>query len=180
MVCPDGWVFALLVVIVFILMWVKWHRPHPAAPRARPNAQPTPHPLKPRTPADCPACRITPRPGLAPASPPPKPYSQVKSPRGRRKRIATAGFACPNPECRYFGITDDQIHALVGYGGHGRQEYIRDLKCQACRTCAGYLPHPRRVGTQTGYIPLLGAAYYVVLRGCTTTTRGEGWRGCNV
>ena len=46
--------------------------------------------------------------------------------------------------------------------------------------CAGYLPHPRRVGTQTGYIPLLGAAYYVVLRGCTTTTRGEGWRGCNV
>ena len=54
MACPDGWVFTLLVVIVFILMWVKWHRLSPAAPRAHPNAQPTPRPLKPRTPDDCP------------------------------------------------------------------------------------------------------------------------------
>jgi IS1 family transposase/transposase-like protein len=58
----------------------------------------------------------------------------VKDPRGRKKRIATAGFACPNSNCRYYGITDEQIHALVGCGGHGRQEYIRDLKCQACQT----------------------------------------------
>jgi IS1 family transposase len=62
------------------------------------------------------------------------PYSQIKSPRGRRKQIVTAGYACPNPDCRYFGITDDKIHALVGYGGRGQQEYIQDLKCQACQT----------------------------------------------
>ncbi len=46
----------------------------------------------------------------------------------------TAGYACPNSDCLYYGITDDQIHALVGGGGHGRQEYIQDLKCQACGT----------------------------------------------
>ena len=46
----------------------------------------------------------------------------------------TVGYACPNPDCFYCGITDDQVHALVGCGGHGRHEYIRDLKCQACGT----------------------------------------------
>ena len=131
---PEGWALALLVVVVLILVWVKRHWPSPATPRAHPK--PTPRPLKPRTPDDCPACCVTPQPGLPPVTPPLKPYSQVKSPRGplREKRIATAGYACPNSDCLYFGITDDHIHALVGCGGHGRQEYIQDLKCQACRT----------------------------------------------
>ena len=103
----EGWRLTLLVVIGFILLRVRWRRPSPVARHARPNAKPTPRPLKPRTPDDCPACRVTPQPGLPPASTPPKPYSQVKSPRGRLKRIATAGYACPNPDCRYYGITDD-------------------------------------------------------------------------
>jgi len=132
-----GWALALLVVIGFILLRVRWRWPSPAAPHARPNAKPTPRPLKPRTPDDCPACRAA-QPGLPPpASTSLKPYSQAKSPRGRRKRIVTAGYACPNPDCRYYSITDDQIHALVGYGGHGRHEYIRDLKCPACQTKFG-------------------------------------------
>ena len=129
----KGWLLILLVV-GFILLSAKWHRHLPATGRAQPNAKPTPRPLKPRTPDDCSACCVTPQPGLPPASTPLKPYSQVKDPRDRKKRLATAGFACPNPECLYFGITDDLIHALVGYGGHGRQEYIQDLKCQACQT----------------------------------------------
>jgi IS1 family transposase len=66
----------------------------------------------------------------------PIPYACMKDPRGplREKRIATTGYACPNFDCLYYGITDEQIHALVGCGGHGRQEYIQDLKSQACRT----------------------------------------------
>ncbi len=133
MIRLAGWALALLVVIGFILLRVSWRWPSRAAPHARPNAKPTPRPLKPRTPDDCPACRAA-QPGLQPASTSLTPYSQTKSPRGRRKRIATAGYACPNPDCRYYSITDDQIHALVGYGGHGQQEYIQDLKCQACQT----------------------------------------------
>jgi hypothetical protein len=131
---PEGWVFALLVVIGFILLWlrVKWHWPPPATRQVIPK--PSARPLKPRTPDDCPACCVTPQPGLPPTSIPLKPYSQVKDPRGRKKSIVTAGYACPNPDCLYFGITDDQIHALVGCGGHGSHEYLRDLKCQACQT----------------------------------------------
>jgi IS1 family transposase len=129
----DGWLLILLIIIGFILWRVRWRRPSPAAPQARPNAKPTPRPLKPRTPDDCPACR-TAQPGLPPTSTSLKPYSQIKSPRGRRKQIVTAGYACPNPDCRYYSIANDQIHALVGCGGHGRHEYIRELKCQACQT----------------------------------------------
>ncbi len=128
----EGWVFTLLVVIGFILLWVKWRWPPSTTHRV--HIKPSARPLKPRTPDDCPACRVTAQPGRLPASTPLKPYSQAKSPRGRKKRIATAGYACPNSDCLYYGVTDEHLHALVGYGGHGRQEYIRDLKCQACRT----------------------------------------------
>ena len=44
----------------------------------------------------------------------------------------TEGFACPNHQCPYFGITDAQVHALVGDGTHGRAEQIQTLRCQAC------------------------------------------------
>ena len=40
---------------------------------------------------------------------------------------------CPNKECEYYDITDENIHALVGYGNHGKQDLIQDLICQACR-----------------------------------------------
>jgi IS1 family transposase/transposase-like protein len=56
----------------------------------------------------------------------------VKSRRGAPKRISTEGFACPNPQCQYFGITEAHIHALVGDGKHGRAELIQSFRCQAC------------------------------------------------
>jgi len=48
--------------------------------------------------------------------------------------VNTEGFACPNQQCVYFGITDAQIHALVGDGKHGQAEQIQTFRCQACRT----------------------------------------------
>jgi hypothetical protein len=87
------------------------HRVHP---------KPSPRRLKPLTSDDCRACRVTPPTDLPPASTPLKPYSQVKSLPGplRVKRIGPAGYACPNSDGLYYGITDEQIHALVSYGGH--------------------------------------------------------------
>jgi len=65
------------------------------------------------------------------ADPPPPPWHQVKSPRGRKKSINTEGYACRNAECPYRLITDAQVHALVGDGFHGH-DHIPDLRCQAC------------------------------------------------
>jgi len=92
--------------------------------------------LKPRTPLDCPSCRLacTPWPGVRPAPALVRPWSEVKSRRGAPKRIDTQGFACPNRTCLYFGITDAQIHPLVGDGKHGHVERIQTFRGPACRT----------------------------------------------
>jgi hypothetical protein len=69
--------------------------------------------LKPRSPDDCPACRLasTASSGVEPASAPVRPWREVKSRRGAPKRVNTEGFACPNRTCPYSGITDADIHA---------------------------------------------------------------------
>jgi transposase-like protein len=92
--------------------------------------------LKPRTPRDCPSCRLacTPWPSVRPASASVRPWHEVKSRRGAPKRVNTEGFACPNRKCLYSGITDSHIHALVGDGKHGRAERIQTFRSQACRT----------------------------------------------
>ena len=71
---------------------------------------------------------------VGPASAPVHPWCEVKSRRGAPKRVNTAGFACPHQQCRYFGNTDAQIHALVGDGKHGQAEQSQTFRCQACRT----------------------------------------------
>jgi IS1 family transposase len=60
------------------------------------------------------------------------PWRELKSRRGAPKRIATDGFACPNPACDYFRLTDAEVHALVGDGRHGTYERIQTFRCQAC------------------------------------------------
>jgi len=92
--------------------------------------------LKPRSPRDCPACRLSSilSSGVESAAPPVRPWREVKSRRGAPKRVDTAGFACPNQQCKYFGNTDAQFHALVGDGKHGRAEPIQTFRCQACHT----------------------------------------------
>jgi hypothetical protein len=62
----------------------------------------------------------------------PCPWSEVRNRRGRKKGISTQGYACNNRECVYFHVIDESIHALVGYGCHGKKERIQDLICQAC------------------------------------------------
>jgi len=90
--------------------------------------------LKAKTEQDCPHCGQGEK--QAEEEPPNTshiPYKERKSKRGRKKQICTHGFCCWNPKCYYFMVTDERIHALIGYGGHGEQEYIRDLRCQECK-----------------------------------------------
>ena len=128
----DALIVALLVVALSLI--VRWHRRshhHVDSPAATIQRL-----LKPRTPDDCAACRRQPSRSLsAPVSlPPPRPWCKLKSRRGAPKRIATDGFACPNRACAYVGITNPQIHALVGDGTHGKYERIQTFRCQACGT----------------------------------------------
>jgi IS1 family transposase len=62
----------------------------------------------------------------------PDPWSEVKSNRGRKKTISTQYQFCSHPVCKYYLIADENIHALVGSGTHGKYEEIQDLICQAC------------------------------------------------
>ncbi|MDQ5852037.1 MAG: hypothetical protein M3380_08200, partial [Chloroflexota bacterium] len=133
-----GGVCALIVALLLCMLWgmVVWDRRYHAQLDNSSATAIRQRLLKPRTPDACPACRRQPvRPARAPAPPPAvRPWSELKSPRGRPKRSATDGFACPNPACPYYRITDAAVHALVGDGTHGKRERIPTLRCQACRT----------------------------------------------
>jgi hypothetical protein len=92
--------------------------------------------LEPRTPLDCPACRLasTASSSVEPAPAPVRPWCEIKSRRGAPKRVNTQGYACPNQQCPYFGITDAHLHALVGDGKHGQAERIQTFRGPACHS----------------------------------------------
>jgi hypothetical protein len=90
--------------------------------------------LKPRSPHDCPACCLAPTLLSAAGSMPVRLWCEVKSRRGAPKRVNTEGFACPNQQCPFFGMTDAHMHALVGDGKHGCAERIQMFRGPACRT----------------------------------------------
>jgi hypothetical protein len=124
----------VIVVLVLVALWLvaRFHHRRQCQPDR--GATTRERLLKPRTPDDCPACRchsVRPVPTPPPAV---RPWRDLKSRRGAPKRIATEGFACPNRACAYAGITNPQIHALVGDGTHGKHERIQTFRCQACRT----------------------------------------------
>ena len=134
-------VFLFLLVVCLLLSlallwrldWLHLQRSHSRGRAIHSTAQ---RHLKPRSPHDCPACRLasTPSSGVGPAPLPVRPWREMKSRRGAPKRIPTAGFACPNHQCPYFGITDVRVHALVGDGRHGQAERIQTFRGPACRT----------------------------------------------
>jgi IS1 family transposase len=129
--------FVVFLLLCLVLLWrLCWLHLQPSHSRAGARHTTLPRLLKPRCPDDCPACRLASpaSSGAGPVPAPVRPWSEVKSRRGAPKRIDTEGFACPNRECLYFGITESHIHALVGDGKHGRAERIQTFRCQACRT----------------------------------------------
>jgi transposase-like protein/IS1 family transposase len=135
-------VFLYLLVSFLMLcllgLWsLCWSHPGPAQSRAAGKMHNRLHRLlRPRCSHDCPACRLasTPPSVGGPAPAPVRPWCEVKSRRGAPKRVNTEGYACPNQQCPYSGITDAQVHALVGDGKHGHAERIQTFRCQACRT----------------------------------------------
>jgi hypothetical protein len=109
-------VFVFLLLVFLLLLARLWHcyLSHHYPPHSRGGAVQTrvQRLLKPRTPLDCPACRLSSNlsSGVGPVSLSVRPWREVKSRRGAPKRLNSAGFACPNPQCPYAGITDAHIH----------------------------------------------------------------------
>jgi hypothetical protein len=117
-ICMVLHVFVFLLVVCLLLslalLWrLDWFPLRPSSSKGRAKRSTLHRLLKPRCPDDCPACRLasTPASGGGLASTPVRPWREVKSRRGAPKRVNSAGFACPNQQCTYFGITDAQIHA---------------------------------------------------------------------
>ena len=131
---PPDFDRLLLLLFGVLLLKVTWER---YAPRLRRRWQwvkaRLPRRWKPGSPKDCPHCcqglSLEPRPVQRAV----EPYARCKSTRGRKKELPTAGFACLNPYCNYFGITDEQRHALVGNGKRGVRQDIQHFRCQCCR-----------------------------------------------
>ncbi len=122
----------LILLCLLVIVWL-WQLSKTRFRTKAPPKPKTPRPLKPKTANDCPWCRAEKNIQDDPQSKqPPKPWREVKSPRGRKKTISTQGYACPNQDCIYFGIADERIHALVGYGRHGKTDVIQDLRCSYC------------------------------------------------
>jgi IS1 family transposase len=93
--------------------------------------------MRPKTPKDCPQCCASLDAGSASRAPSPKtpiPWSEVKSKKGRKKKIRTQNYFCSNQKCDYYLVTDQKVHALVGDGTHGKYELIQDFLCQACQS----------------------------------------------
>jgi transposase-like protein len=129
------------LLVIFLLCLARlgrlcWLHLQPSHSPAGSRRSPVHRLLKPRTPLDCPACRLTCTPacGVRPACAAVRPCSEVKSRRGAPKRIPTEGFACAKQQCPYFGITAAHLHALVGDGKYGRAEQIQTFRGPACRT----------------------------------------------
>ncbi len=126
----ESWL-TLGLALLFLALLVKlghfpgWRRPAP-----QPTKHRSPRPLRPRTPDDCSVCRETSGSPVTPKTV--TPYAQRKSPRGRKKTIDTQGYSCPHSDCDFFLNTDAAVHALIGYGHHGRHEPIQDFFCKAC------------------------------------------------
>lgn len=88
--------------------------------------------MRPKSEADCRFCVAEKgKTGAAKSRMPPL-WMDRKGRGGRNKQTSTAMYFCENPECEYYRIDDEKIHALVWDGKHGKYETIRDLKCQAC------------------------------------------------
>jgi IS1 family transposase len=102
--------------------WWQWVKDHHARQR------------HPKSPQDCPHCCHGVRLETAQINWHVKPWGEVKSTRGRKKKYATQGYACLNPACACFGHTDERIHALVRHTTRGKDKDIPYRCCQACQT----------------------------------------------
>ncbi len=125
-------VFLFLLLSLLILCLVRlcslcWPHHCPAQPAAAARYTLIQRLLKPRSPHDCPACRLscTLSSGVGSAPHPVRPWREVKSRRGAPKRVNTEGFACPNHHIDSNKIEKLNPHPAFLVGGRGPRAHLR-------------------------------------------------------
>jgi hypothetical protein len=134
-------VFVFLLVVCLLLslarLWcLDWFHLQPSFSRGGAKRSTLHRLLKPRTPDDCPACRLasTPSSGMGPSSAPVRPWSEVKSRRGAPKRVNTEGEAVPTRTAPPAASPMHTDMRLFGDGKHGQAERIQTFRGPACHT----------------------------------------------
>src|SRR5512147_1562540 len=106
-------------LLLIWLVWIGWSRWHEKGwLLGKLQCQGKTRQRHPQSPRDCPICRAAHGACAGHEQPVVEAWYKQKSKRGRPKVIPTEGYCCPNPRCRYYGITDARVHALVGDGYH--------------------------------------------------------------
>ena len=126
-------ILGILILLVEIYRYVRrcWLRQllKKKKKEKRPRKPPV---LRPKSERDCRFCREEKGKRRSAKREIPISWQLRKGRGGRKKKIGTEGYICPNNRCEYYGISEEAVHALVGYGVHGTYKVIRDFKCQAC------------------------------------------------
>jgi hypothetical protein len=135
-------VAGLIVVLVWTVIWEDYLRAYSSRWRDHRQRTRWEWKLKPRTPQDCPACRLEQRLVLLDTQRTARPWHEVKSRQGRPKTHDTDGHACMEPSCEYYKDTDGTHHALRWDGTRNKGEATPSLECGACGS-----KHTVRLGT---------------------------------
>ncbi len=131
----------VILVLLSMVLWqryqrtVKWWWKNWRAKSKRTRT------LHPRTPDDCPECRLAEAESGPGRSAGCRPWPEVKSRRGRPKTHDSSGQACMEPRCEYYKDTDPDFHALR-WDGQRNQDATDQWECGACGS-----KHTARLGT---------------------------------
>lgn len=103
---------SVLLVIMMVWMWENYLGVLQTWGKAEQKKTKRAWNLNPRTPDDCQDCRLEKEVVIPDVQRTARPWSDVKSPRGRPKTHDTDGQACMEPHCEYYKDTDGTHHAL--------------------------------------------------------------------
>jgi len=133
---------SLILVLLWTLIWEHYLRMLYTRWKDRRQRTKRGWNPKPRTPDDCPTCRLEKWLVVLDNKRTARAWSEVKSRRGRPKTHDTDGQACTEPSCEYYKDTDGTHHALRWDGTRNQGEATPSLECGACGR-----KHTMRLGT---------------------------------
>ncbi len=170
-------VFIIILLILLCRAKQKWLRKLlRGKASAKSGSNPKPQVYRPKSEKDCPSCQAALAHGIS-LSPECQhavlvAWEQIKGKGGPPKTICTEGYFCSNLSCRYYAISDQTIHALVGYGKQDENKSIQDLFCQACKTKFSSRKHTPLYRLKT-HPDTVGQALHMLVLG-TTVSMVEG------